>query len=46
MDLSSNELAKLHLRHMVGGRLPEPAPEHDAVPERLYRFEFPERPAP
>ena len=43
VDLS-NELAKLHLRHMVGGRLPEPTPEHDAVPERLYRFEFPERP--
>ena len=44
VDLSSNELAKLHLRHMVGGRLPEPAPDQNAVPERLYRFEFPERP--
>lgn len=37
-DLSSNEVAKLHLRHLVGGRLP--SSEH----ERLYRFEFPERP--
>ena len=44
VDLSSNELAKLHLRHMVGGRLPEPTPEQNTVPERLYRFEFPERP--
>ena len=43
-DSSSNELAKLHLRHMVGGRLPEAAPGQDPVPERLYRFEFPERP--
>lgn len=37
-DLSNNEVAKLHLRHLVGGRLP--SSEH----ERLYRFEFPERP--
>jgi threonine dehydratase len=37
-DLSSNEVAKLHLRHLVGGRLP--SSKH----ERLYRFEFPERP--
>lgn len=37
-DLSNNEVAKLHLRHLVGGRLP--SNEH----ERLYRFEFPERP--
>jgi len=37
-DLSNNEVAKLHLRHLVGGRLP--FSEH----ERLYRFEFPERP--
>jgi len=38
LDLSNNELAKLHLRHMVGG----PAPQ--IADERLYRFEFPERP--
>ena len=38
LDLSDNEMAKLHIRHMVGG----PAPDvHD---ERIYRFEFPERP--
>jgi threonine dehydratase len=38
VDLSDNELAKLHVRHLVGGR----APPH--TPEILYRFEFPERP--
>ena len=38
MDLTDDELAKLHLRHMVGGRSPL------AQDERLYRFEFPERP--
>lgn len=36
-DLSDNELAKLHVRHLVGGRS-----EH--AEERLYRCEFPERP--
>jgi threonine dehydratase len=38
IDLTENELAKLHLRHMVGGR--SPLADH----ELLYRFEFPERP--
>jgi threonine dehydratase len=38
LDLSDNEMAKLHLRHMVGGRAPF------AEDELLYRFEFPERP--
>lgn len=37
-DLSNNEVAKLHLRHLVGGRLPS------SERERIYRFEFPERP--
>ena len=37
-DLSDNEMAKLHVRHLVGGHAP--AAEH----EILYRFEFPERP--
>jgi threonine dehydratase len=37
-DLSGNELAKLHVRHMVGGQVP------GLKNERLYRFEFPERP--
>ena len=38
IDLSDNELAKLHVRHMVGGR------SGLADSERLFRFEFPERP--
>ena len=38
LDLSDNEMAKLHVRHMVGGRAPS------AGDERIYRFEFPERP--
>ena len=45
LDLSNDELAKLHLRHMVGGRMPAGAGEaagHGR--ELLYRFEFPERP--
>lgn len=37
-DLTDNEVAKLHVRHMVGGRAP------DVQNERLFRFEFPERP--
>ncbi len=38
IDLTQDELAKLHLRHMVGGR------SELAGNERLYRFLFPERP--
>jgi threonine dehydratase len=37
-DLTDNEMAKLHIRHMVGGHSP------DVRNERLCRFEFPERP--
>jgi threonine dehydratase len=37
-DLSGNEMAKLHIRHMVGGRAP------GVASERVCRFEFPERP--
>ncbi|MDA0717373.1 MAG: threonine ammonia-lyase, biosynthetic [Cyanobacteria bacterium] len=45
LDLSNNELAKLHLRHMVGGRLPASAGEAlEKGEELLYRFEFPEKP--
>jgi threonine dehydratase len=45
LDLSNDELSKLHLRHMVGGRLPAGAGESGgAGQELLYRFEFPERP--
>jgi threonine dehydratase len=43
LDLSNDELSKLHLRHMVGGRLPAAALA-PGVRELLYRFEFPERP--
>jgi threonine dehydratase len=38
LDLTDNELAKLHVRHLVGGRVASLADEV------LYRFEFPERP--
>ena len=38
LDLTDNEVAKLHLRHLVGGHAPQA--EH----EKVYRFEFPERP--
>jgi threonine dehydratase len=38
-DLTDNEMAKLHIRYMVGGRAPQ-----GMDPERLYRVEFPERP--
>jgi len=37
-DLTDNEMAKLHVRYMVGGRTPH------VSGERLCRFEFPERP--
>jgi threonine dehydratase len=37
LDLTDDEMAKLHLRHLVGGRSPI------AQNELLYRFEFPER---
>jgi len=38
VDMSDNELAKLHLRHMVGGHA------RGVTNEVVYRFEFPERP--
>ena len=46
LDLSDNELSKVHLRHMVGGRLPSSSRTSCAGEclELLYRFEFPERP--
>ena len=37
-DMTDNEMAKLHVRYMVGGHA------HGLTDERLYRFEFPERP--
>jgi threonine dehydratase len=38
LDLSHDELSKLHIRHLVGGK------SRLAQDELLYRFEFPERP--
>jgi threonine dehydratase len=38
LDLSEDEMAKLHIRHLVGGR--STLAEHESI----YRFEFPERP--
>ena len=38
LDLTENDLAKTHLRHMVGGHAPK------VEDEVIYRFEFPERP--
>jgi len=38
VDLTDNEMAKLHVRHLVGGHAPL------ASNELIYRFEFPERP--
>ena len=38
LDLTDDELAKLHIRHLVGGHSPL------ARDELMYRFEFPERP--
>ena len=37
-DFSDNEMAKLHIRHMVGGQ------SANLKDEMVYRFEFPERP--
>ncbi|MBC6414042.1 MAG: threonine ammonia-lyase, biosynthetic [Chromatiales bacterium] len=39
IDLSDNEMAKLHIRHMVGGHLND-----NRRNEQLCRFQFPERP--
>ena len=46
IDISSDELSKNHLRHMVGGRLPSGFTnlDNNNLIEILYRFEFPERP--
>jgi threonine dehydratase len=46
LDLSDDEMAKLHVRHMVGGHAPASMRRsaRAAPDELLYRFEFPERP--
>ena len=36
-DLTDNEMAKIHIRYMVGGHGMK-------IEERLFRFQFPERP--
>jgi len=38
VDMTDNEMAKMHVRYMVGGHAPV------AENEKIYRFEFPERP--
>ncbi len=38
VDMTDSEMAKLHIRYMIGGRADDLADEH------LFRFEFPERP--
>ena len=40
LDLSDDEVAKGHMRHMIGGHLPR---KKGGLNELLYRFEFPER---
>ncbi len=46
LDLSDDEMAKLRVRHMVGGHAPAAARSatRTLADELLYRFEFPERP--
>lgn len=39
IDLTDNEAAKLHIRHLVGGRY-----QDNGIKERIFRFEFPEVP--
>ncbi len=43
VDLSDDEFAKLHVRHLVGGHMP-PSAGKQISDELIYRFEFPERP--
>ncbi len=38
VDMTDNEVAKMHIRHMVGGHAP------NVGEEMVFRFEFPERP--
>ena len=38
-DITDSEIAKSHIRHMVGGRSPQ------VGEEQVFRFEFPERPS-
>lgn len=38
LDMTDNEMAKVHIRYMVGGHAQQ------MLHEKIYRFEFPERP--
>jgi threonine dehydratase len=42
LDLTDDEMGKLHIRHLVGGHAPQV--RENGMAELLYRFEFPERP--
>jgi threonine dehydratase len=42
LDLTDDETAKLHVRHLVGGHAPQVTA--NGMEEMVYRFEFPERP--
>ena len=42
LDLTDDEMAKNHIRHMVGGHAPQVCEQ--GMHELLYRFEFPEKP--
>jgi len=48
LDMTDNEAAKLHIRHMIGGHLNNQVKSQSAndshCTERLFRFRFPERP--
>jgi len=41
-DFTDNELAKLHVRYMIGGKIP--SSDEKTKNERLFSFEFPEHP--
>jgi len=43
LDLTENEMAKAHIRHLVGGHIPV-ATGDEELEERVFRFQFPERP--
>lgn len=48
-DVSDDELAKSHIRYLVGGHSspsppPSPSGTHSSITEKLFMFEFPERP--
>ena len=46
LDLTDDEMAKNHVRHMVGGHAPQVCDtgKGEGLHELIYRFEFPERP--